>query len=167
LAIVQATYNGDGSFTGTLQDTNGNYIGMPINGLNGYNGAQLVQIPNTGAYVINIKTDSTTSNPWTITITQPKGEQSASPPQSYNGKGDQVLGPIRLNSGMATFITSSNADGKGNFIARLYDSDGNLASGIINVKGQNSGNEAISIPSSGVYYINMIYDGSWSISVSQ
>lgn len=167
LAIVSATYNGDGNFIGTLMDSYGHTAGIPINGLNAYAGSQAVEITNSGDYVLNIETDSITSHPWTITITQPRGEQGASVPQSYSGKGDSVVGPIKLNSGLATFKTTSSADGAGNFIVTLYDNNGGMAGIPANAIGANSGSQAISIYSNGAYYLNVIYDGSWTVQVSE
>jgi hypothetical protein len=118
-----------------------------------------------------------TAAPYTIEWTKiPDGAAAAvSPPQTYSGKGQKVLGPVKLNAGKATFTLSCPDTKMAGFAVVLYNVDTGLA-------GYNVGNNAeagslqnsysatktVDITTAGDFYIQVTANSaaSWNVAVS-
>ncbi len=110
-------------------------------------------IPSKGQYAFTVKT----SMPYTITMTPlPTGATPVAAPQTFSGKGGQVLGPITLNAGTANFNLNEPSMKDTGFSAQLYsDTTGQFASMIDTnaasdaTKDSYQSQQAVTVPANG------------------
>ncbi len=139
----------------------------------GYQQSFISSIPSKGQYAFTVKS----SMPYTITMTPlPTGATPVAAPQTFSGKGGQVVGPITLNAGPANFNLNEPSMKDTGFSAQLYSDttgkfvnmiDTNAASDA--TKDSYQSQQTVTIPAAGNYYILVFTNGNdaWSIGVSQ
>jgi hypothetical protein len=86
-------------------------------------------------------------------------------PQKFTGKGNQAVGPIALRGGLAKFCTWYH--GESNFVVYLVNRQGDPLDLVANDIGAATSSQAIKIPSTGQYLLNVMAEGTWTIQVEQ
>jgi hypothetical protein len=161
LAIFNMKYSGTSNFIIWLLDSNGDKVGLLANEIGAFNGAQALEIPGPGDYILDVDADG----PWTVDIAQPETQTAQGTPASFKGAGKQVSPFLMLKPGLTIFKMTH--DGESNFIVTLLDSNGRLVELLTNVIGTFDGSKAVGIQKSGIYCLNIVADGEWNIEVSQ
>ena len=108
-------------------------------------------------------TTVTTAVPTTTPTTPPTPAQASRSLRSDTGG---FYSPeLDLNAGLAIFTFST--EGTGSFLVTLIDSAGTKVAEIVETEGPiPSGSQAISVPATGKYLLNIIAPGKWEISVA-
>lgn len=160
VAIFDLSHSGNANFIVKLfNKTTGNLVDLLVNEIGYFEGETLFGVKTEGDYVLNVTADGN----WNIDISQPSPSTGSTPPLSLTGESYGVTDAINLTSGLKTF--SFSHDGKANFIVILYRKDGSIRGLLVNKIGQYEGEKAVSIYSQGLYYIDVVADGSWKIEV--
>lgn len=117
------------------------------------------------------------TGPYTIAWTKlPSGVAAVSPPQKYTGKGQKVLGPVKLNAGTATFTLSCPDAKQAGFNVQLFNADTGAGLGMVgynaeggSVTNSYSATKTQNIAAAGNYYIQVTANSAaaWEIDVSQ
>jgi hypothetical protein len=163
LVIFRMTHQGDGHFSSTLLDSNGNRPGMDsllANMVGPFDGSRATQA-KSGQHVIDIAA----SGPWTITIEQPR-PTSASQPTSFDGNSQAATDFFKLSRGLKTFYMTHQ--GSGHFGVHLLNKDGarvGMESLLANDVGPFDGSKAVRIPKEDIYLLQVEADGPWTIQV--
>ena len=115
-----------------------------------------------GTYLIQVTADGT----WRIELTQPVWDGGESPPFNWSGAGDDVKGPINLETG--TRSVGITHGGSSNFVVELVNADGTLAEKLVNVVGGYDGSIEVKIhPMIGLtpdtYGLVITADGGWTV----
>jgi len=87
-------------------------------------------------------------------------EPPAQAPVTFSGSGTQVTDPFTAGAGIALF--SFTYQGSDNFIVWLVDGNGKELSLLANAIGDYSGAQAVNIPSSGAYRLQVESNGPWT-----
>jgi hypothetical protein len=113
------THQGDGHFSSTLLDSNGNRAGtdsLLANVVGSFEGSRASQV-KAGQHIIDVSA----SGPWTITIEQPR-PSSAPQTTSFDGNGQAATEFFELSRGLKIFFMTHQ--GSGHFGVHLLDKDG-------------------------------------------
>ncbi|QYZ78989.1 hypothetical protein E2N92_05890 [Methanofollis formosanus] len=160
------TFNGSGPFV--FEVGNHDAYDLLAHGEGPYAGTQIFGIYENGTYRLNV----TAEGAWTVDVRQIPVEAGHSLPFAVNGSGDDVAGWIDLPLGEVTFDVAN--DGKSFFAASLYnqtghpvlDPTGTYLQPVHGHMGAYNGSVPVAIPAKGPYYLDIVSDGNWSISVS-
>ena len=163
LASQSATgqlHSGTGSPRGSVSsiETTGAYDGIRAHQVSP---AQLFGL-TPGTYLMQITADGN----WRIELTQPVWDSGDSPPFNWSGSGDNVKGPINLETG--TRSVDITHDGSSNFVVELVNADGTLAEKLLNLVGSYDGSVEVKIhPIIGltpdIYGLVITADGGWTV----
>ena len=155
-----ALHSGTGSPRGSVASiqTSGAYDGIRAHQVSP---AQLFGL-TPGAYLMQVTADG----PWKIELTQPVWISGDSPPFNWSGSGDDVKGPINLETG--TRSVNITHDGSSIFIVELANADGTLAEKLVNITGPYDGSVEVKIhPIIGltpdIYGLVITADGGWTV----
>lgn len=152
LTTVEATHDGESSFVVSLANDS-EVGGTFINAIGTFDGAQASLIDG-GEYALDIDADGD----WTVSIAQPRVATGQSLPQSFEGEGPAVIGPVDISG---TVDASSEHDGRLSFIVEIFPQQGSSSEVIFNDVGSFEGETTASFD--GVGWINVRADGSWSL----
>ena len=155
-----ALHSGTGSPRGSVASikTTGAYDGKRAHQVSP---AQLFGL-TPGTYLMQVAADGA----WKIELTQPVWDSGDSPPFNWSGTGDDVKGPIDLQSGNRSVAITH--DGTSNFVVELVKADGTLAENLVNITGPYDGSVEVKIhPIIGltpdIYGLIITADGAWTI----
>lgn len=160
LALFTTTHSGQSNFITKLLDDQGNTVEYVANKIGDYSGVSSARIDKTGTYLLNVTADGS----WTASISQPQATTGASVPFTVTGSSDAVSDPIKLTAGLHTFVMSHN--GSANFIVQLVGTNGNTTEYLANEIGVVSLTQATGIDKTGIYYLSVVGDTSWSVTVN-
>ena len=159
------------SATGGLHSGTGSPRGLvaSIETVGAYDGIRAHQVSpaqlfglTPGTYLMEITADGG----WRVELTQPVWDGGESPPFSWSGAGDDVKGPINLETGTRSVtITHSGAS---NFVVELVNADGTLSENLVNIVGAYEGSVDVKIHSMigltpDTYGLVIVADGGWTV----
>jgi hypothetical protein len=163
LASKSATgglHSGTGSPRGALYsiETAGAYDGVRAHQVSP---AQLFGL-TPGTYLMQVTADGA----WRVELTQPVWDSGESPPFNWSGAGDDVKGPINLETGTKSVAVTHS--GSSNFVVELINSDGTLAENLVNIVGSYDGSVEVKIHSMigltpDIYGLVITADGEWTV----
>lgn len=177
VAIVEAGYTGldMSNFIVKVCSDEDNYD-LTFNEIGTYRGARIVGIIEdavVGPVPGEVYVEVTSQGTWEIEIEQPQvtKDEAHTSPTSFEGPGDMVLGPFYFDSEVEFAFEH---DGDGTLVVALYANDGKLVgSNIASMAGEPVDSNSIFFtgtgygnPDAGLYWINVLYDGDWSLNVS-
>ncbi|WP_298667395.1 hypothetical protein [uncultured Methanofollis sp.] len=121
-----------------------------------------------GPYALNVTADG----PWTVKVEKVAGEAGHALPFSVKGSGDDAAGWIDLPAGEVIFNVTN--DGRSFFAVNLYNQTGHPVLDPTDRElrpvrghiGPYNGTVPVFIQEKGPYYLNVVSDGNWSVSVS-
>ena len=155
-----ALHSGTGSPRGSVAsiETSGSYDGIRAHQVSQ---AQLFGL-TPGTYLMQVTADGA----WKVELTQPVWDSGDSPPFNWSGSGDDVKGPLNLETG--TRSVDITHGGSSNFVVELVKGDGTLAEKLVNVTGPYDGSVEVKIhPIIGltpdIYGLIITADGAWTI----
>jgi len=171
LAVFRMTHQGDGNFSATLLDEDGQRAGgtgglesLLVNEIGPFEGSHAVAV-EAGRHVLDVQA----GGPWTITIEQPR-PSSAPQTTTFTGTSQSATDFFELSQGLKTF--NMTHQGNGNFSVTLLDKNGRRAGGmggleslLVNEIGSFDGSKAVRISEEGIYLLQVHADGSWSIQI--
>ena len=159
LAILHATCAHCSSFSVEILDSAGKTVDLPVTSfLAAYDGFEAEGL-DAGTYQLKVSADSA----WTATITQPRGTAAVKLPQSYQGKGDQVLGPLDADG---PFKIAATSTGDSAFLIEALDEEGKVKDLPATEFGKYDGATMAQPFGSGQYYLQITGLGSWTVKVS-
>ena len=163
LASKSATgglHSGTGSPRGALYsiETTGAYDGVRAHQVSP---AQLFGL-TPGTYLMQVTADGA----WRVELTQPVWDSGESPPFNWSGAGDDVKGPINLETGTKSVAVTHS--GSSNFVVELINADGTLAENLVNIVGSYDGSVEVKIHSMigltpDIYGLVITADGEWTV----
>lgn len=156
IAVFQMDYDGDRNFIVGLLDAEGKEVSDLANEIGSFHGSQAAHVEG-GTYLFQVMSSAA----WTIKVTQPR-PGSAPATTSFSGKGKRVVGPFSMGGGLKE--VSLTHDGRRNFIVGLLDAEGSEVSDLQNVIGRANNSTAVTADG-GIYFLNVVADGHWNISV--
>jgi hypothetical protein len=159
LVIWKITHTGESNFQIRLLDEGGNEVNFPLNRIGRYDGSQAGHIRRSGNYRLQVTADGD----WSVSIDQPRPETAPDSPISLSGKAPQGTEFFTLSKGLHVFETSHK--GSGIFRVQLLNASGQRIEQITGVVGNYDGSRAIKIEQTGIYLMNIVADGDWSVSV--
>lgn len=159
LVMFNSTHSGDENFITHLLDSDGETVEYVTNEIGDYSGTSVGSIPEDGMYLLNVDADGD----WTIEVSQPRPADGDDLPFTATGTVDDVVGPIYVTSGLHTFDMSHEGDS--NFIVRLLNLDGEVAEYLANEIGEVDMTQATGIDETGVYYLEVIADSDWEVTI--
>jgi hypothetical protein len=164
LAVFQSVRAAsDGYFYIDLFDTAGTQFTTVASGSRPLDLSHAVNIPAEGNYLLQVQAEGG----WTVNVTQP-GASYAAPPaaQRWSGSFWQATPLFSLRAGPATFRAVSG-NSQESFAASLLDQRGLHVATIVDAPGAADQSITLEIPADGVYIIQVISDGDWTIDVQQ
>ena len=163
LASKSATgglHSGTGSPRGNVYtiETTGAYDGVRAHQVSP---AQLFGL-TPGTYLMQVTADGA----WRVELTQPVWDSGESPPFNWSGAGDDVKGPINLETGTKSVAITHS--GSTDFVVELVNADGTLAENLVNIVGSYDGTIEVKIhPMIGltpdIYGLVITADGEWTV----
>lgn len=160
--------SGSGAFEVGIQ--NSDTYGLIARGESPYSGSQVFGIYENGTYVMNI----TAEDAWVVNVELLTAEAGAAAPLPFtvNGSGDDTAGWVDLPIGEVTCDLTN--DGASVFAVWLYDETGHPVFDQTNTylqplhgyMGPYHETVPVAIPKKGPYYLNVISNGNWSVSIS-
>jgi hypothetical protein len=153
----------DGYFYIDLLDTNGTQYTTIASGSIPLDMSHAVHIPVDGMYLLRVQAEGG----WTVNVWQPKVSYAPPPAtQRWSGKYWQAIPPFSLKAGQAMFHAVS-ANSQAQFAATLLDQNVEHVGTIVNATSATDQSTVIEIPADGVYLIQVLSDGDWTIEVQQ
>lgn len=133
-----------------------------------YVGTQVFGIYENGTYHLNVTADGQ----WTAEVEKMAVEAGHALPFSVNGSGDDAEGWIDLPAGEVMFNVTN--DGRSFFAVSLYnqtghpvfDPTGKELQPVHGHMGPYNATVPVFIQEKGPYYLNVVSDGNWSVSIS-
>ncbi|MGQ0678075.1 MAG: hypothetical protein ACT4OM_00185 [Actinomycetota bacterium] len=157
LTIVKLTHRGQRNFI--VQLGQGQDQQLLINAVGQFAGSKALGLA-IGEYTLEIEADGE----WTAQIDQSVPSAAEPVPQSLSGEGQTATKYFALKEGDATFRLTH--DGTGLFAPTLVRSDGTLITNLANEIGQFRGDKEVAL-SEGIYLVDVVTKGKWTIAVSQ
>ena len=163
LAVFQSVRSAtDGYFYIDVFDASGNQRTV-ASGSNQVDITHTANVPADGMYVLRVQAE----RGWTVNIWQPKANYAPPPAsQRWSGKYWQVTPLFSLKGGQAVFHAVSLNSVK-QFDASLLDQNGLPVGTILNAPGAADQQITLAIPGDGVYLIEVVSDGDWTLEVQQ
>ncbi len=155
LVVAALGHQGQGYFSVTLLDGNGQMADLFGNGVGPFDGSAAYGAVG-GTYLLDVQADG----PWTVTIRQPR-PADAPETRAFQGQSAAASDPFSLPQGLSRFDMLHQ--GQGYFSATLLDSDGNMVDLLGNGTGNFQGSTAVSVPQDGIYVLDVQADGPWTI----
>lgn len=159
---LTGTYNGDGNFSATLQNTKGEFLDLLINEIGPYVGEVMADIPEAGKYILDVKADD---GDWILKTLSPKA--SSKLPSEVVGTMDTVSNTFPLKED-TLYKFKAKFTGEGNFSATLRNAKtGEFEDLLFNEIGDYSGETTASVDKEGVFILQIqSFDGAFSINSS-
>jgi len=145
---------------------------LVVNEIGAYEGTRMVNIvedalvgPVPGKQYLDV----TATGSWTIIIEQQDVVSPDTIPVEYTGTGDDVSGPFYADGELLFEFTH---DGEDDIIVRLYGDDGTDVGNLANVQGVKRDSYTLNFdgygfnPDAGNYWIAVIADGDWTVTIS-
>jgi hypothetical protein len=159
------------SATGGLHSGTGSPRGlvMSIETTGAYDGVRAHQVSpaqlfglTPGTYLMQVTADGT----WRVELTQPVWDSGEAPPFNWSGVGDDVKGPINLETGTKSVAITHS--GSSIFVVELVNADGTLAENLVNIVGSYDGSVDVKIHSMigltpDIYGLVITADGEWTV----
>jgi len=155
LTVIEASHNGESNFQVSLVPDEGFDV-LFINVIGDFDGSQ-AELVEGGTYLLDIEADGG----WSITVKQPRATSGSSPPDSFSGRGPDVVGPIEFDG---THIAEGSHSGEGNFQVRVMPMEGSFSELVFNEIGNFNGETTFSYR--GLGWVDVNADGSWQIDIS-
>ena len=153
----------DGYFYIDVVDAAGNHLATIATGSIPLDLSYAVPIPADGMYALNVQSD----RGWTVNVSQPKASYAPPPAtQRWSGKYTQATPLFSLKAGQAVFHAIS-ANSSEQWRVTLLDQNGQWVGDIVNAPGAADQSATIEIPADGVYVIQVLSDGDWTVEVQQ
>lgn len=144
-----------------VQYSQGDNAQLVVNEIGNVQGSKALGLP-AGDYVLDVAT----TGEWSIQIGQSIVASAPGPPRKLSGSGQAASDFFSLKAGPATFKVSHQ--GSGTLAPTLLrGTDGSVVTILANELGRFSGSKTVEIPADGVYLVDVIASGAWSIDVSQ
>lgn len=172
VTILKATHNSTGDFKVIIQaeEQDGSEQSVDAHGV--YEGTigHVVDAGSDGLKpgVYRVKVESVGG--WSLNISQHLWLDGSPIPISEKGKGDQVIGPFKLESG--TVPVKLTHDGSGKFIVKLISAEAKYQDVIVNQVGGFAGTKSFQISenassglASGVFVMSVRSDGAWTVDI--
>jgi hypothetical protein len=122
-----------------------------------------VSIPTDGMYALQVQAE----RGWTVNVWQPTATYAPPPPtQRWSGSYWQATPLFSLKAGPAAFHAVS-ATSKTQFSVILVDQQARSSGSIVEASGAADQSATIDIPSDGVYLLQVVSDGDWTVEVQQ
>ncbi|MBP2146289.1 hypothetical protein J2129_001743 [Methanofollis sp. W23] len=160
--------SGSGAFEVGIQ--NPDTYGLIARGESPYSGSQVFGIYENGTYVMNV----TAEDAWVVNVELLTAQAGAGAPLPFtlNGSGDDTAGWVDLPIGEVTCDLTN--DGDSVFAVWLYNKTGHPVFDQTNTylqplhghMGSYNGSVPVAIEEKGPYYLNVISNGNWSVSIS-
>lgn len=157
LTIVRLTHDGAANFV--VQFGQGGSQQLLVNEIGKFAGSRALGL-TAGTYTLDISTVGT----WSVQIDQAVPGSAPSPPQKLQGKGQAATNFFSLKDGAASF--QLNHTGSGLFAPSLIKSDGTPVSLLANELGRFTGSKKV-VVSKGIYLVDVMSKGEWTIDVQQ
>jgi hypothetical protein len=161
LATFRLDHAGSSNFAVILLDKRGEWVDLLVNEIGDFSGGKAIGVDASGIYLLDVEADG----PWRIAVDQPTPSSAPSPPQTYTGDGQEYSAFFTLSAGTASFHLEHA--GTSNFAVVLLDDRGRWVDLLVNEIGSCSGSEAVEIDTRGIYLLDILADGNWTITVGQ
>lgn len=155
LVRVETSVAATGAWTLNVVDAGGAAVERVARGSGAYEGARWLALA-PGTYTLDLAGDGT----WNATVRTDLSAESL--PASWEGDGDDGVGPVRLGKGVATFSVTSD----GPVRAWLVDAAGRTTVTLASARNATSEEVRASVREAGVYVVNVEAAGPWTIRVS-
>ena len=164
LALFQSVRSANsGYFYIDVFDTSGNQIATIASGSVPMDLSVAAKIPADGMYVLQVQAEGG----WTVNVSQPKASYAPPPAaQHWSGKYWNATPLFSLHAGPAV-LHASIPNSSTHFEATLLDQNREFIGEIQNAAGAAEQTVNVTIPSDGVYLIQVYSDGDWSVDVQQ
>jgi hypothetical protein len=163
LAVFQASCSTcQTNFIMEVDQLDGTPLDTPINVTGAYSGS-VAEAMSAGQYFLSVTADP--GVPWSVEVTQPRGVVGVTPPTTFSGESQDVVGPVAGGANLWISAMNTSTHG-GNFIVKILGANGSLQGEPIDVVGSYSGSTIANFLSGGPYYLEINSDGAWSVTVS-
>lgn len=152
LTVVDATHSGDSNFQVHLVDDT-EYDEMFVNEIGDYSG-ETADLIDGGEYLLDVEADGD----WEIEVRQPRANTGDDLPQSLEGEGPTVVGPIEFGD---THIAEGMHSGDSNFQVHVYPQYGSYGELVFNEIGEFEGETTFSHNEIG--WVAIQADGGWEL----
>ena len=173
--VLTAFHDGDSTFAIEIVSETDGRSELSVNVIGRYSGARAHPVDDLGIFGltpgphrIRISADGN----WRIALLQPDWTGRAFPPGPYSSRGDDVVAPLRLNSGITPL--QMTYDGESNFTVQFISVDGTHTELIANEIGPYSGTAALQAVEGspfgltpGNYAVVIEADGWWTIELGE
>jgi hypothetical protein len=103
-----------------------------------------------------------TGTPWTVEITQPRGQAGAALPQQYQGASDALVGPFRVDRDVQVEVEH---DGEGDLSVELLSDQGPSLYFLVEDSGRFRTSRTASDLEPGAYYLNVEARKAWRLAL--
>lgn len=159
LTVLHATCKAcSESFDVDIIDDKGKTADMSVAAFGSYDGFHGAGL-DKGTYQLKVDADAD----WTVVVTQPRGATAAKLPQTYQGEGDQIVGPIDADGAFQINATNAKDDF---FSITVLGPDGDSQDLPVMETSKYSGLTMAQPFDSGPYYLDIKAGGSWTVKVS-
>jgi hypothetical protein len=164
LALFQSVRSANGGyFYIDVDDAAGNQLGTIATGSIPVDISYVIPIPADGMYALDVQSEGG----WTVNISQPTASYAAPPPmQRWSGKYSQATPLFSLHAGPAVFHAVSPT-GAQNWRVTLLDQGGRWVADIVSGPGATDQSATVEIPADGVYLVQVLADGDWTLEAQQ
>jgi len=164
LAVFQSVRAAnDGYFYIDVDDAARNQLATIATGSIPVDLSYAVPIPADGTYVLDVQAD----RGWTVNISQPTAIYTPPPvTQRWSGKYTQATPLFSLHAGPVV-LHAVSGNSVEQFRATLLDQNGQWVGDIVNAPGAADQSVTIEVPTDGVYVIQVLSDGDWTVEVQQ
>lgn len=159
LLKVDLRHDGSSNFIVWLKNSAGEDEELFANEIGAYDAARYFSV-SPGDYLLDIEADGQ----WNITLRQPRPQDPNPAPVVFSGVRDNAT--AFFETGQRLLEVEMSHAGDSNFIAVLYDADGNRIDNFANVIGEYQGSRYFN-PDPGVYVLDIVADGAWTIDISE
>jgi hypothetical protein len=164
LALLQGVRADEGGyFYIDLVNPAGEKIATPASGSGPLDLSYAVMIPADGTYALQVQSEGG----WTVNVSQPKAAYAPPPAeQRFSGRFSQATPLFSLKAGAVTFHAAS-ANNKEVFRMNVLNQNGEWVADIANTTGPADITEAGEVPADGIYVVQVISDGDWTLEIRQ
>ena len=160
LLRVSMRHDGTRNFAAWLVDESSGRRELLVNAIGAFEGAAYEGLA-PGRYALEIKADGE----WTFEIAQPVLTEGQTAPVTLTGTGRTAPDALQLTRGSARF--ELRHEGEENFAVWLYSAAGERVALLANEVGAYEGTRLATVPSSGIYVLDVTAGGAWSVAVRQ
>jgi len=181
VTLFAMTHSGSANFIIELLSSTGETIDMLVNEIGAYTGGRALGIQRDaiigaepGTYILGITADGK----WTVMVGTLRNvsdyelHPEAKLPVSFSGTGDGVTDIFPVEKDGVVRFTLTH-DGDGNFLVTLLNAEYGIPTLIVNEIGSYEGTKAVGFkkkgiiePEPGIYLVDVVADGNWSIEIN-